>query len=181
MGGHTGASGSIGRKSFGEKFDLMLRVKGLKQNSVATRLGLHASKLVRWVKGEAEPSFPELRAVSEILGVDFNYLCDPVIPADAWERHRVGIQDSRSPQEVVLAGIVERIGVEEAIRRLVAAVPETTTAPPAAVKAAGGSQLDPAKLETPDQPAEKPGRGQKPKGSDKKSLGDDRAIGKGKG
>lgn len=84
---------------------------GLTQAELAAEAGLVQSRVAKWEIGEGKPNTDHLKALARALKVTAEYLCDP--DASAPQGHRELSEDER-----FLARLVDRIGVQGAIDRL---------------------------------------------------------------
>lgn len=60
--------------TFGERIVAIRKEKGLSQKSLAEQLGISPTRLNYWEKDKRFPPIPMLNQISEILGVDGDYL-----------------------------------------------------------------------------------------------------------
>jgi transcriptional regulator with XRE-family HTH domain len=110
--------GNMARKKMesriAEKLVALRRARGLTQNDVARTIGRHQSRLAKWELGEGVPQPGDLLRLSEMFDVPVAYLCDDSVDDPA----EVSKGPELTQDEVLILGIVRKIGPDRALDRL---------------------------------------------------------------
>lgn len=90
---------------------------GFEQVRLAECLQCAPSRVTKWKDGEGSPEGVDLVKIADFLQTSVRYLCDDAMLEDTGDPHPRRADDA-SPEEAILLGIIRKIGVEEAISRL---------------------------------------------------------------
>lgn len=93
---------------------------GYKQERLAEALQCAPSRISKWKDGEGSPEGIDLVTIADFLRTSVRYLCDDAMMEDTGDPNpRQSDPATSSPEEAIILGIVHRIGIDEAISRLV--------------------------------------------------------------
>lgn len=61
-------------KSFSEEFGKLLRLRGISNKELASKIDVHTSQVSNWMTGKIRPSMPNIQKLARELGSDFTNL-----------------------------------------------------------------------------------------------------------
>jgi transcriptional regulator with XRE-family HTH domain len=97
-----------------QKLSALRRKKGWTQVDVASRIGRAQSRVAKWELGEGMPTPRDLLRLADAFDVPIAYLCDDEMTDPAQASQKPDLSEG----EVLILGMVRRIGEERAIDRL---------------------------------------------------------------
>ena len=75
---------------FGERLQQLRVQKGMSQDELARRSGIHKNQIGRYERGDSQPTAKKIKLICDVLGVSKDYLFDGIVEGAA----RVNIEDS---------------------------------------------------------------------------------------
>lgn len=94
--------------TLGERIVAMRKEKGITQKELAERLNISPTRLNYWEKDKRFPPIPMINAISEILGVDGNYLIGQSPPPETAKSPAPASAETREIAKWLTDLLVER-------------------------------------------------------------------------
>jgi transcriptional regulator with XRE-family HTH domain len=106
---------------FHEKLGRLIQDKGWTRKHLLDSVGASQSTVDRWFRGDTLPDISQGAAIARALGVSLDYLADD----DATEPST--LPPNTSTEMIAIAAIVQALGPEKALRRLIGDEPKAET------------------------------------------------------